>query len=304
MDKMQNPLSTPQTHRGFALMITLSVLSVVIALTIVLLSYFTEVKEDAKNTEALIQANIYYADIVEQFNKTANKKSLLSKLYTQRITFKDKKTYYTLTLGCDSLDRGVNINWLALDHNKKKQHLYQVSQSLFDTLSENYDIEDPDRLLEMLLHEISIGSKFVKQEQSRLIQKNGIISYEQFSKIIKQYELEIDDTKIKNVPWQKYFSFSSQTDKIDIKRSSSELISFLFDIDLSLVNEWKISKPKPTLQKFVNENAGNYNEKKSLFPGKTFLGKAICSVTFDTKYKFTFEYIDGEAKYFEFYGKK
>ena len=59
MDKIENITTTVRRGReGFALMITLSVLSVVIALTIVLLSYFTKVKEDAETTKALIQADI------------------------------------------------------------------------------------------------------------------------------------------------------------------------------------------------------------------------------------------------------
>jgi hypothetical protein len=303
MDKTQHNTLSPASQRGFALMITLSVLSVVIALTIVLLSYFNEVKEDADATKALIQADVYYADILEQFNKFKEKKNLFSQLYRRPISLRTPDGRFSMSLRCEPLSSGVSINWLAMQRESKKQHLYQEAQVLFDALAQEYDLEEPDRLLEMILFEIGKGGKFVKQEQSRLIQKNGIISYQQFSGIINRYEMEVDDLKVGRIPWQKYFSFSLKSEKIDAEYSSAELISFLFDIDLKTVREWMSSIPKPSLKSFVNENAGNYNEKKNLLAEGTFLGESRCIVNFGAGYKFTFDYIQGEAKYFEFYGK-
>jgi len=303
MDKTQAQPIVVSSQRGFALMITLSVLSVVIALTVVLLSYFNEVKEDADTTKALIQADVYYADILEQFNKFSNKKSLFSQLYRMPVSLRTDDGRFTMMLRCKPLASGVNINWLALQRDSKKQHLFQEAQRLFDALAQEYDLEEPDRLLEMILWEIGIGRKFVKQEQSRLIQKNGIISYQQFSGILSRYEMEVDDLKVGRIPWRKYFSFSLKSDKIDAEYSSSELVSFLFDIDLKTVREWINSRPKAALKTFVNENAGNYNEKKDLLAEGAFLGASRCMVNFGAGYKFTFDYIQGEAKYFEFYGK-
>jgi len=303
MDKTQHITLPPASQRGFALMITLSVLSVVIALTVVLLSYFNEVKEDADMTKALIQADVYYADILEQFNKFKQKKSLFGMLYRRPVSLRTPEGGFSLVLRCKPLASGVNINWLALQREAKKQHLYQEAQLLFDTLAQEYDLEEPDRLLEMILFEIGKGRKFVRQEQSRLIQKNGIISYQQFSNILSRYEMEVDDLKVGRVPWQKYFSFSLKSEKIDAEYSSAELISFFFDIDLKSVREWMSSIPKASLKSFVNENAGNYEEKKNLLAEGTFLGESRCTVNFGAGYKFTFDYIQGEARYFEFYGK-
>jgi len=303
MDKIRH-ITFRTTHRqGFALIITLSVLSVVIALTVVLLSYFNEVKDDADTTKALIQADVYYSDIVEQFNKFKQKKSLFGQLYRFPISLVTPDKRFSLSLRCKPLSSGININWLAMGRISKKQHLYQEAQRLFDAIAQDYNLEDADRLLEMILEEISIGRKFVKQEQSRLIQKNGIISYQQFSEIISRYEMEADDLKVTRVPWSKYFSFSLTSEKIDAEYSSAELISFLFDIDLRTVQEWIRSIDKTALKTFVSDNAGNYNEKKSLLAEGTFLGESRCTVNYGAGYKFTFDYIQGEAKYFEFYGK-
>lgn len=303
MDKNQTQPIVLASRRGFALMITLSVLSVVIALTVVLLSYFNEVKEDADMTKALIQADVYYADILTQFSKFSNKKSLFSQLYRKPVSLRTDDGRFSMILRCKPLASGVNINWLALEREAKKQHLFQEAQRLFDVLAQQYDLEEPDRLLEIILFEIGRGRKFVNPEQSRLMQKNGIISYQQFSGILSRYEMEVDDFKVGRIPWRKYFSFSLKSEKIDAEYSSAELVSFLFDIDLRTVREWINSRPKAALKTFVNESAGNYNEKKNLLAEGAFLGASRCMVNFGAGYKFTFDYIQGEAKYFEFYGK-
>jgi len=303
MDKTPQITFSPASQRGFALMITLSVLSIVIALTVVLLSYFNEVKEDADMTKALIQADVYYADILKEFNKFKQKKSLFGLLYKRTVSLRTPKGDFSLILRCAPLSAGVNINWLALQKESKKQYLYQEAQQVFDFLAQEYHLEEPDRLLELILVEIGKGKKFVSKEQSRLIQKNGIISYQQFLGILKQYEMEVDDLKVGHVPWKKYFSFALQSEKIDAEYSSAELISFLFDIDIKTVREWMTSIPKISLKNFVNENAGNYEEKKNLLADGTFLGESRCTVNFGAGYKFTFDYIQGEARYFEFYGK-
>ena len=300
MDKTTILTSTSPTKRGFTLMITLSVLAVIIALTMVLLSYFTKVKEDAAMTKSLIQANVYYADVVTELKKIGG----AVKIYNKSSAFRSDNGRFSLSLSCKPLSAGVNINWLAMDGKEGKQHLFEVSQTLYETLMQNYTLEDPSRLLEMLLQEIKTGQKFIKQEQSRLMQKNGIISYQQFSDIISRYETEVDDLKVAILPWKKYFSFYDKAEKINIEQSSMELISFLFDIDINSVREWKaMTEDRPSLKVFVENNGANYNDMKNLFKDKKSLGESRCEVRFDEGYRFTFDYIDGEAKYFEFFGK-
>jgi len=303
MDKMEHITTVERGREGFALIITLSVLSVVIALTIVLLSYFTKVKEDAQTTEALIQADIYYADILSQLKNFKDPKSIFKQLYRFPVSLRTPDGRFNLTLRCRPLAAGINVNWLAMENVKGKQQHFQEAQILFETLAQQYELEDADRLLEMILEEIGLGKKYVEESQSRLIQKHGIISYQQFSEIIKRYEMEVDDLKVGRVPWRKYFSFSNHADKIDAEYSSAELISYLFDIDLRTVREWLASLDKSSLQSFVNANGGNYNKKKNLLAGGTFLEESRCSVSYGAGYRFTFDYIRGEAKYFEFHGK-
>jgi len=113
-----------------------------------------------------------------------------------------------------------------------------------------------------------------------------------------------DDRAIDKVPWKSYLSFSPSAQKINIDFSSPELISYLFDIDIANVNEWFAlpAEEKVSLRQFVENQGGNFNEKKELF--STYQGESLCKVGFVLgHYQFSFEFIQGEAKYFEFYGK-
>lgn len=307
MDKTQYTGSVVKNRQGFALLITLSVLSVIIALTMVLLSYFEEVQQDSSDTKALIQADIYYTNITNIFQGFKNKKDLFSVLYSTELPLQTPDNQFSLVLKCEPLYKGVNINWLGLENDSKKTELYTVAQELFEVLAQDYNIEDAGRLQEMLLEEIGGTYNVVQQEESRLHKKNGIISYQQFAELISRYQFEIDDSHIGAVPWRKYFSFSPKADKIDAEYSSPELISYLFDIDLETVKEWGSFIGDGTLEDFVTQNGGDYAQRKSILAGETFLEATECSVRYaqaESHYRFNFKYIQGEAKHFEFFGKQ
>ncbi|WP_373029968.1 hypothetical protein [Sulfurovum sp.] len=307
MDKTQSTGIVVKNRQGFALMITLSVLSVIIALTMVLLSYFEKVQQDSGTTKALIQANVYYTNITNIFQAFKDKKTLFSVLYQTALPLHTLDDKFSLVLQCEPLYKGVNINWLGLENDSKKAALYTVAQDLFEILAQDYNIEDAGRLQEMLVEEIGSSGLAVLKEQSRLHQKNGIISYQQFTALVSRYQFEVDDSNIGSVPWKKYFSFSPEAETIDGEYSSAELISYLFEIELSAVEEWASLIDKGTLEDFVRENGGDYAKRKSILADKTFVEAAKCSVGYafaKEQYRFRFEYIQGEAKHFEFYGKQ
>jgi len=313
MDKTSCANIQVRNHQGFALMITLSVLSVIIALTMVLLSYFEEVQQDASDTKALIQADLYYADIGTIFKGFKDKKTLFSILYRTALPLNTEDDRFSLMLQCEPLSKGININWLGLESSVENDALSNVAQELFEELAQEYNIEDTGRLLELLHEEMGNKDQFMTQKQSRLHQKNGIIAYQQFADIVSRYQFEVDDSEIGRIPWKKYFSFSRKSKKIDAEYSSPELISYLFAINLGTVEEWTstldegLLGTKGSLETFVNDNGGNYTQRKTLLAGKEFLEETQCSVRYALDggyYRFTFEYIEGEAKHFEFYGKQ
>ena len=304
MDKTLNTPYSAKKREGFALLVTLSVLSVVIALTMVLLSYFEEVKQDSSETKALIQTDIFYTDITNILQSFKNKKEIFSVLYTTVLPLSTPDGKFSLMLKCAPLEKGVNVNWLGLG--AEKEVLRSVAQELLEFISNEYGLEDVGRLEEMLLEEIGPKGGYVQKEQSRLHQKNGIISYQQFEEVLGRYQFEVDDPNVGSVPWESYFSFSPKAEKIDAQYSSPELIAYLFDIDLEIAKEWIPSGDEGSLEEFVTQNGGEYTEKKAILAGETFVDASECLVSYmldGQQYRFRFEYIDGEAKYFEFYGK-
>lgn len=304
MDKTPSTPNSVKSRTGFALLITLSVLSVIIALTMVLLSYFEEVQQDSSETKALIQADMYYANITKVFQGIKNKKELFPVLYSMALPLSTPDERFSLLLKCDPLQKGVNVNWLGW--RGEKEPLQSVAQELFEFLADKYELEDVGRLQDMLLEEIGGEDLFVQKEQSRLHQKNGIISYQQFEEVLNRYQFEVDDPKVGTVPWRDYLSFSPKAEKIDAEYSSADLIAYLFGMDEEVAQEWIPSAGIGSLEDFVTQNGGEYTARKSILAGETFLDATECLVSYsleEQQYGFRFEYIQGESKHFEFYGK-
>ncbi len=313
MDKPKYIIDKRVPHKkGFALIITLSVLAVIIALTGVLISYFDDVRRDAAYTKALIQGNLYYADIQKTFQRFKKRKSLYTTLYKFSVPLTTPDGRFSVTVRCSPLANGVNINWLGLGNNQQMVEQYNVAENIFEAIVQSYSLEDATRLKEMFLEEIGGKEKFVQKEQSRLRQKNGIISYEQFEGILNRYQLEVDDPNVSRISWKKFFVFNEveknpKSNVIDGDYISAELISLLFDIDLQVTKEWYGDPEKGSLKSFVNENnSGAYVARKNILV-KDFLAMSQCDVTYTyagDRFKFNFVDIQGEVKNFEFYGKQ
>ena len=307
MDKTEPSFVTVKEREGFALLITLSVLTVIIALTTVLLSYLDEVREDASQTKALIQANVYYADITKVFNDLKDKKTLFSTLYLAPFPIASEDGRFMMVLACKPLSNAVNINWLGSDNDPEMREPYVLAQTVFDFLVQEYDLEDGMRLQEIILEEIGDPESSVQRTYSRFRQKNGIISYQQFAAIVSRYQFEVDDKKVNQIPWERYFSFSGSANVIDAEYSSPELIALMFEIDLQSVQEWYEDPARSNLETFIKINGGDYAKRKEILAGETFLEESMCTVSYEIAeqpYRFSFEYVQGEAKYFEFYGKQ
>jgi hypothetical protein len=304
MNKPDNCISTNNPYkRGFALLITLSVLAVLIALTGVLLSYFDEVRKDATATKAVIQGNLYYADIKKIIMGFKEKKTLFSTLYLTPVPLASPDGRFDVLLQCRPRANGVNINWLGKESDPKMGEQFKAAQNLFEAIAQNYDLEDAGRLEEMLLAEMQGKNPFIQKPDNRLLQKNGIISFKQFGCILQQYQFETDDQRVSLVPWEKYFVFGNNGELIDGDYLSAELIALLFDIDLETVKEeWTEGGMK--LKDFVQQMGGSYNDK---LYAKEFVEEAKCSVQYayqDERFEFTFIESQGEVKDFEFNGKQ
>ena len=196
-------------RKGFALIITLSALAVIIALTGVLITYLDEARKDASTTKAMIQGNLYYADIKKIFGKFKDKKTLYTTLYLSPIPLASPDGRFSVIVRCSPLSNGVNINWLGVGNEQNMSKHASMAQNIFESIVQEYDLEDATRLEEIIVEEIGGKEKFVQKEQSRLRQKNGIISFKQFEGILDRYQLEADDSHIAKVPWKKFFVFNN-----------------------------------------------------------------------------------------------
>jgi len=291
-------------RKGFALLITLSVLAVLMALTGVLLGYFGEVRKDAMATNALIQGNLYYTDIKKIIKEFKEKKTLYTTLYLMPVPLASPDNRFNVILKCHPLANGININWLGYEDNNTMVEQYNAAEKVFEGLAEKNNFVDPSRLKELLIEEIgSDENKFIGKDNTRLLQKNGIISFKQFIHVLDRYQFETDDPKISEVDWKKFFFFSKNINMMDGDYLSEELISLLFDIDMETVKDgWVEGTTK--LKDFVQMNGGKYTPK--LYT-EEFLEEVKCDIQYtyrDERYAFTFIDTQGEVKDFEFNGKQ
>ncbi|SFV56904.1 hypothetical protein MNB_SV-10-474 [hydrothermal vent metagenome] len=291
-------------RRGFALLITLSVLAVLIALTGVLLQYFGEVRKEAMTTNALIQGNLYYTDIKKIIKKFKERKTLFTTLYSMPVPFVSPDNRFNMILKCRPVANGVNINWLKYEDNSTMAVQYNAAEKVFEGLVQKYNFVDAERLKELIVAAIGNNKNtLIREENSRLPRKNGIISLQQFRQILERYQFEADDPKVSQVDWGKLFFFSKDINVIDGDYLSPELISLLFDIDSATVkDDWV--EGTSSLKDFVQSNGGTYDPK--LYT-QEFLEEVQCDVQYtyrDERYAFSFRDTQEEVKDFEFYGKQ
>lgn len=293
----------PKQRRGIALLITLVTITIITVMIGILFGALESVRKDSRNTTALLQANTYYADIAKLLKEFKEKELLFSTLYQSPIPFMSEDGAFSIIIECKPLLAGVNINWLGMEHDTKMYPKYAITQKLFDAIAVEYDLEDPGMLLEMLLEEIGAESKFVEKERSRLFQKRGIISFQQFESILSRYQMQADDPGVGRVPWSRFFAFVPEAEFIDGDQMSAELVSLLFDVDMAIVKEeWQAGDG--ALAQFALTYGLEYDTK--IF-AKKFIEYAQCEVGFDyaqERYRFSFVDMEGEVKHFEFFGRQ
>jgi len=303
----QNSIKSTVQRRGFALIITLSALTVIIALTAVLVSYLDEARRDSTITKGMIQGNFFYSDIRKIFKNFKNRKDIYTILYASPMPFALDDGRFSAVIDCKPLSNGVNINWIAFENSEKMSKQYDIALKVLEEISQNYEIENFSKLMDMIAEEVGGKDKYVQLEQSRLRQKNGIISSKQFLNILDRYQMETDDINIAKIPWEKFFVFREVSENpkknlIDGNYISAELLCILFDLDFESVKEEWIEGSE--LKTFISSRGGVVSSK--LFV-KEFYEESQCNIIYDYKgerFAFYFEDIEKEIKNFEFFGKQ
>jgi len=313
MDKLnkQNLNKPISMRKGFALLLTMSILGIVISLSAVLVDYMSTAKQRSTYTQALIQGDMLYADIITVLKKSKKYKETLYKiLYTTPVPFNMENGKFDVLLKCKPLANGVNINWLSYGNSSKTQSQYNTVQRVMDYLAQAYNIVDIALLEDMIVAKINNSQEDIETKGLlyRLQDKKYILSYKDFEEILFKYSQEENDKSILRIPWEKYFVFNKlykddTQNIIDGNYISAELISALFGIDIAAVREdWVVGES--SLNTFLNNNGVEFDNK--LFSSK-FYPQTQCEVYYSymgDRFKFTFNDIEDEVKDFEFYGRQ
>jgi hypothetical protein len=305
---------------GIALFMTLMVIASIMSIIAVSFSYLEKVQKDAGTTSALIQSNLMYSSTVEVlkrfFPPKKDNSDKLNLIYTMPLILSEEKSDFSVNLTCQALMVGVPINWLNLQDSPAVQEKETLAKDIFTYIVNLYEIEEPNGLEEMLVQAITGNQLQQIDYKSRLKKQKGIVSKQQFYRIITNYAIVYDDPKALKIPWEKYFSFVplSKTNKIDGVYPSAEFVSAAFDIPIEIVQDAWYKDPTistgstgttVTLASFLREN--NYPVANTKIYSTKALNAMHCEQKFlyqGRRYGFKFNYIEGRSNNFEFNGQE
>jgi len=301
-------------RKGVVLFITLSVIAAMLVLVGAIFAYLEKSRDKASHTAAIIQADLIFRDSKDAIAALLKKgskdkkiqKTILDTLYLAPLTLQaegDDEMF--ITLDCQPLDKGVNINWLGLENNSSAQLFYDTAQTVFDRLIEAYNIQDASLLLSHLRYAIDGEDNSDVRAQGRLEQKKGIIKLSQIQNIARAYRFEADDDAVENIVWDNYFSFDAQSMAIDGNYLSAELLALLFDMEFESVNEEWFEGDD--LKAFVSSNGGDMSQYNTKLFAQEIIERMGCYISYGYQgnvYAFGFDYLEGKAEKFEFFGKQ
>jgi len=305
-----------KTKRGIALFITLLIIASILSIVAVSFSYLEKVQKDAGKVSALIQGNLLYKNTTEVlknfFPKGKANSKKLQMIYTVPLMLDEPKSGFNINLKCNPLLVAVPIKWLDEKFTKKKPSRLELARKVLTAILEKYDIEEPNRLEEMIISKVTGENQQDREYQPRIEQSKGIFSKKEFYNLLLDYRMRYDDTKVFKIPWDKYFLFIDVTDKavVDGAYITTELISVAFDIPIeSVKDDWivptNIEEDKMTLKEFLTQNATDEILDNKLFSDKA-LNAMHCEERYsyrDRYYSFSFDYSDERSVNFEFNGE-
>jgi len=297
--------------RGIALFITLMVIASIMSIIAVSFSYLEKVQKDAGRTSAIIQGDLLYKDTINVlkrfFPKKQNNSDKLKLIYKMPLILTEPKSGFNVNLTCTPLLKAVPINWLDKDFIWRNAEKTNLAKDVLSMVMEQYSIEEPNKLEQLIIQEITGESSQNQDYTPRIKQQRGIVSQQQFNRVITNYRLLYDDPKVLLVPWELYFSFTevNPNTKIDGVYLTPEFIAIAFEIPIEIVlDSWIVGES--TLVSFLKDNSIVAPVNKKIYSKKA-LNAMHCEQTYayqDGQYRFNFDYIEGRSANFEFNGKE
>ena len=296
-----------QKRKGFALLLTLAVLLMIISLSAVIVTLLNTAKKDGDYSHSLIQANLIYSDIGTVFKNGKDlKDDFYTMIYSSPIPINNTSGEFSMIMDCHPSDNRVNINWISPSKEDKTAQYEIMANKIFSFLVDKYEVSDSYQLQTIIIDAIN-KKNYHENKETKLGKsfKNGIVSFKDFTKILNEYILLTDDYSVLRIPWKTYFTFIENNYKgINGKYMPSELISSLFDLELSVVEESWIPGTRE-LNDFAKEFGATVNKK--IYEDVNSTTHSKCSVVYDyrkERYRFDFRENKGEVNNFEFYGKQ
>ena len=298
--------------QGIALFITLMVIASIMSIIAVSFTYLEKVQKDAGATSSIIQGDLLYNNTITKlkqfFPANSDNSDKLEHLYGSPLPLNESKSGFSLTISCQPLMVGVPISWLDEDLTKNVPEKTRLTKDVLQNIMEQYDIEEPNRLEELLLQ--AVTGRYSQNEEyiPRVKSQKGIVSKKQFEKIIVNYALLYDDPKALTIPWEKYFSFTkvNSNTKIDGVYLSAEFISAAFDIPIEIVQDgWIVGES--SLSSFLRDNSISQPSNMKKIYSNRALNAMHCEQIYaykDRHYGFNFDYIEERSSNFEFTGQK
>ncbi len=295
--------SIAKLRKGISLLITLSVITAMLALIGVMFNYISIAQKKAESKSAIIQANLLVKDLKDILDKQLGKhpsKDKLQILYTTPLVVQSKKGDFTIAADCKPLLDRVYIVWLGLEDNRKYANQFDLAKNLFDQLADQAELKDSEKLFEMIKEYLNGYSGYFNLP-AFIKRKKFTISKADFYRILNRYRFEADDKNVYKIKWDKYFTFvplQKNFRGIDFDFLAKDLVTFLFDVDDTFVKE---NYTPGNMGEFL-ANIGEEKDRYKWLFNKQNSAAMECSITYsfrEKNYIINFNYIDKRISNFE-----
>ena len=289
-------------RRGVTLLITLSVISAMIALIGIAYGYLDVVRKKADSRSALLEAELLKSDISKFIKKYIGDKSnndSLKLLYSTPLPIITKSNEFSVMLKCNPLFGTVPMIWLSSDIKKKFPKRYKLANALFQTVAQEYELRDYQLLLSMI--QDKLGGDAQKYGVSNYLNRaKDIITIKSFREILDNYSFKTDDTSVFTVDWSRYFYFGFRNRGLDKEYLTPELVSYLYNQDINFVKD---EYQEGNLDKFL-KSIGEDGKRYSWLFDSNISANMHCKVDYlyrEAPYSFGFDNIEQRVINFEFY---
>lgn len=277
-----------------------------LALIGILMGTISSARTHAARSEALLQSDLLRSDLtrlLEHYLKDRPSKETLSTLYSAPLSLSTEKGNFSLTARCTPLYDRVPIRWLAGEQEDPKQRRrLLLARDLFDRLTEEARIKDPDLLFEKLrIHLSGRHERFGIPDGFRR-QKSLGIDRRSLKSLLDDYRFTVDDPNVYRIDWTRYFRLQSpgkETLGLDSDYLTPPLVAYLYDLDDNLVKEEYTPGKLREFLTGVGEDTRRYHWLFTPAPPKTAMDCRVSYSFREGQYNVHFLYVNRRMENFD-----